>query len=808
MTRLPRAWNLAIAVLATSCAVASRNVSPIVDASRPGADGVGSNVTAASGLVGVGPGLPVNTLDVTANLRDLSGRVVWPQARTVQAAASTVINQATVSLIDLNSGTTVASGLTDAAGNFSLNLGTFGPTVGQFYILEAVKGLRSQGPGAPAVRLRTLLQASGSGAQFNGWTSITSNSTSSAPQISTLTTAIAILVGLGKVPPANVINTVSTSAGYTGPNPLGTVSSSTVTNLATLVRDHVTDDRDPVEETSEVTPAITTLSSVTVKALDLIEIRGKGFVSSPGKTTVTFGSVSATPTFVGPAAIYVQVPANVAPGAVNVTVSTPTGTSGAASLTVTSPPVILSGVSASPRRGYQVTILGSGFTTPATTNAVRFTRKGGGTITPPAADYIGGDSNSLTVKIPLDADPGILTVVNGAGVSSAPYQLAVSAGIEPTVSYVWPNTGASFQTVTLKGSNFGDAGSIKVNGIDAQVEVWQPTLVRFRVPFGIGSGASTIEVNNNLQGRAMVNWTALNGNVVANGWTNAATLPYGVGWPPCNLAVSGQRLYIIGGNNRTNVCFLNLGADGSPQGLDTNVATMPYGINSADIKGNNVTLVGNRAYGFDEDNTNNACYLEFSLSTGLHSVTVADTPVPGASFNEASQTAGPRGIYVGGGYTGVGCWWKTYDPFTNSWSGWQGPRNLWKNQSDASFVVLGNRLWYMSYEWQGYADLDSSGNIVSNFTYTGGSPFGGYPVQMMPVGSFMYSVGPWCSNNFYRTQISGASSYTNSGGGWSQYGAINVGLSNSSMVSVGRYVYAVGGDCGSAQGNVFYTTLN
>ncbi|HEY9897588.1 MAG TPA: hypothetical protein V6D00_00275, partial [Pantanalinema sp.] len=90
------------------------------------------------------------------------GRLSAPDARQAQALPSDVVNAATVSFIDA-ANTTVATGKTDASGNFSLSLGGYAPANGATYILEAVKGLNNQAPGSSAARFRTLLQWNGTG---------------------------------------------------------------------------------------------------------------------------------------------------------------------------------------------------------------------------------------------------------------------------------------------------------------------------------------------------------------------------------------------------------------------------------------------------------------------------------------------------------------------------------------------------------------------------------------------------------------------------------------------------------------------
>lgn len=111
----------------------------------------------------------------------MQGRVAFP-AREVAATPVDVARRATVSVIDASQ-QTVAATLTDADGAFSLALG-FAPAAGSYYVVEAIKPLTGDDSGGRVVRLRTLVQWTGS-----AWTSCTGGAIALTPA----TTAVCVI---------------------------------------------------------------------------------------------------------------------------------------------------------------------------------------------------------------------------------------------------------------------------------------------------------------------------------------------------------------------------------------------------------------------------------------------------------------------------------------------------------------------------------------------------------------------------------------------------------------------------------------
>lgn len=137
----------------------------------------------------------------------LHGRVEFPnpQKRAIAATTGEIVGKATVTVMD-TAFRTLAATTTDAAGAFSLDAGgAFLPTAGEYYFVEATKGLAAGAASGNAVRLRTILHWTGS-----AWQSC---STGSALQISPATTAVAILKATrSDVPFSATIGTVNGTA--------------------------------------------------------------------------------------------------------------------------------------------------------------------------------------------------------------------------------------------------------------------------------------------------------------------------------------------------------------------------------------------------------------------------------------------------------------------------------------------------------------------------------------------------------------------------------------------------------------------
>ncbi len=213
-----------------------------------------------------GTGCAAGAVHLTsAHLASVSGRAVFPSeaaassgSRQVAALLSDVANGATVSLIDPTTGNTIASTVTTPAGAFVLTFSSsFSPQPSVPYYLEAVKGLAQNAVGNSAVRLRTLIEWTGT-----AWISLTSGTL----EISLSTTAISALANhyglsttqiqalLGTV----TIGTADTSLSPTTPDtfvPTSGITDEAFHRAYQIVSADLAANRDPLAETTWSPPA-------------------------------------------------------------------------------------------------------------------------------------------------------------------------------------------------------------------------------------------------------------------------------------------------------------------------------------------------------------------------------------------------------------------------------------------------------------------------------------------------------------------------------------------------------------------------
>ena len=219
-------------------------------------------------------------------------------SRVVQATSNDVIAIATVNMVDPGNNNTVGTSTTDSSGNFALspNAG-FNPRAGVYYLLDAVKGLGTNSPGKPTVRLRTLITwDTGNG----GWLSI-SNATSTVSggvlSIRSLTTAVSLISAFdgAKVSAARTIGTVIDSGGWKlADSALGAAYPDAVVNaLDGLINRYLANDLDPVGSITALTPAISGLDTPSGGEGDLLTVSGSGFSPIPADNALIFNTSQA-----------------------------------------------------------------------------------------------------------------------------------------------------------------------------------------------------------------------------------------------------------------------------------------------------------------------------------------------------------------------------------------------------------------------------------------------------------------------------------------------------------------------------------
>jgi hypothetical protein len=72
---------------------------------------------------------------------------------------------------------------------------------------------------------------------------------------------------------------------------------------------------------------------------------------------------------------------------------------------------------------------------------------------------------------------------------------AQASAQSPTVTSIYPSTGAVGTPVQITGTNFGSTGTVSLNGIAAAVETWNSTTITALVPSGATSGTFSVTVS-------------------------------------------------------------------------------------------------------------------------------------------------------------------------------------------------------------------------------------------------------------------------------------------------------------------------
>lgn len=170
----------------------------------------------------------------------LQGQLILPEGYQAQASASQVRSNATVTLIDPTNFQAKGTGVTAGDGTFTVQaVATFTPAIGGLYLLESSKTLG--GAGSAAYRLRTLVQFTAT-----GWTSVTG----SPVQLSTATTAVALLWDHHGLTAADVLSKVSydaTTRTHRFNNLSSTLTEAKLREVETLVHEALLVNVDPIQ---------------------------------------------------------------------------------------------------------------------------------------------------------------------------------------------------------------------------------------------------------------------------------------------------------------------------------------------------------------------------------------------------------------------------------------------------------------------------------------------------------------------------------------------------------------------------------
>jgi hypothetical protein len=271
--------------------------------------------------------------------------------------------------------------------------------------------------------------------------------------------------------------TVTTSAGTSPSNPPGDQFTYTTSTVPTVT--NVNPNSGPVAGGTSVT------------------ITGTNFT---GTSVVDFGTIPVTSFSVNSAGTQITTasPAAAGPGAVDVTVTTPSGTSPTSPSDVftyvapATPAVTgLNPTSGPTSGGTTVTIGGVNFDG---ASAVDF-----GTV--PAASFTVVDSTTITAVSPVGSGPVHVTVTTPAGTSTtSSADLFTYILSPPTVTAISPSSGPTGggTMVTITGTNFSQTGRVAVlfgSNLATNVTVLSPTTITAASPAGTGPVDVVVYVN-------------------------------------------------------------------------------------------------------------------------------------------------------------------------------------------------------------------------------------------------------------------------------------------------------------------------
>lgn len=448
---------------------------------------------------------------------------------TTQATMSDVANAATVTLIDQATGKSLATTLTDANGNFNLNLSGFSPATSSYY-LEAFKGLNNNAAASSSVRVRTVIQFVN-----GGWESMTNTIPNAGITLDVGTTALSVITSLRQATtnPVNLayLNGISNEIGTINPalvpaafqNPGVGAPSSTLnisqteyTTVYGLVEQALQSNLDPlyniVYNASNQTYALVGLGALpTATALGVtsggvgatVTITGTGFAPNSANDQVFFyGGLTSQGTVRAPVQATVT-----AASATSLTCTVPSGAlSGQVTIAVDSLYLVVPGsfsvlptpstfAPASSQTGNSITIGGTGFDWTAANDTVYFTAVGGaqtvaGTVT--AASY-----SSLTVTVPAGAITGPVKVTTPGGSGTSASNFVVIPWINGPQNTA---AGAPGTSLTINGTGFEatqGTSTVTFNGTAVTVTSWSDTAITVTVPAAVGVYSVVVTVAGN-----------------------------------------------------------------------------------------------------------------------------------------------------------------------------------------------------------------------------------------------------------------------------------------------------------------------
>ncbi|MFC6998882.1 IPT/TIG domain-containing protein [Rufibacter roseus] len=232
-------------------------------------------------------------------------------------------------------------------------------------------------------------------------------------------------------------------------------------------------------------PTISSLSVLEAKPGSMVTITGTHFSSVAQEDTVYFNGVQARVTEATKTQLMVEVPATATKGKILIK-SLGGQVEAAQEFMVWHRPVITNFNPDKGKTDVTVTLQGSNFAEATNRNTVTF-----GTS---AAQVIAATANSLTVKVPANAQSGKIQVQTPGGTAQTAIDFTFIPA--PVITSFSPNSGSAGTLVTITGQNFGadgQADAVFFNGEPTAVLEATPTTLVVKAPKGVSTGAVKIE---------------------------------------------------------------------------------------------------------------------------------------------------------------------------------------------------------------------------------------------------------------------------------------------------------------------------
>ena len=236
-------------------------------------------------------------------------------------------------------------------------------------------------------------------------------------------------------------------------------------------------------EVGTAAPNITSISPTSGAVGTAVTLKGTGFGSSQGTSTVAFNQASGAPTSWSATQIKVPVPAGATSGSVVVTSGIENSNSVSFTVPGTGPSITSLSPSSGPV-GTSVTITGTNFAPTQGTSTVTFNGV--------AAIATGWSLTSIVATVPSGAANGSV-VVTVAGTASSGFSFAVA----PSITSLSPTSGGGGTTITITGTSFGPnqgTSTVTFNGTASTPTSWGASLITVPVPSGATSGNVVVTV--------------------------------------------------------------------------------------------------------------------------------------------------------------------------------------------------------------------------------------------------------------------------------------------------------------------------